>query len=86
MVPFNASGIDGYHVKFYQSQWDIIGDFVCSMVRKVLDGNGLDPMINRTLIVFIPKVQRSELISQICPISLCIVLYKIITKTIMHRL
>ncbi|KAK8288559.1 hypothetical protein V6Z12_D07G133800, partial [Gossypium hirsutum] len=80
MTPLKAPAIDGYHAKFYQSQWDIIGDSFCSMVWKVLEGHGLDPMINRTLIVLISKVQGSEIISQSRPISLCTVLYKISLK------
>lgn len=43
-------------------------------------------MINRTLLVLILKIQGPEVISQFCPISLCTVMYNIITKIIVNRL
>ncbi|KAH1082125.1 hypothetical protein J1N35_021886 [Gossypium stocksii] len=86
MAHLKAPGIDGYHAKFYQSQWDIIGESVCSMVRKVLEGHRLDPKINKTLIVLIPKIQGPKIISQFRSINLCTILYKVITKNIVNRL
>lgn len=50
MAPLKASGIDGFHVKVYQSQWETIRESICSLVRKVLGVQGLDPKITRTLI------------------------------------
>ncbi|MBA0842410.1 hypothetical protein Goarm_002235, partial [Gossypium armourianum] len=32
MSPLKAPGVDGFHARFYQSQWDIVGPSVCSMV------------------------------------------------------
>lgn len=60
MAPLKAPGVDGYHAKFYQLQWDVVGPSVCSMVRRVLKGHTLDPNINRTLLVLIPKVLGPE--------------------------
>ncbi|XP_057432396.1 uncharacterized protein LOC130725161 [Lotus japonicus] len=48
----------------------------------VLNGETSSSMVNQTLLVLIPKVKKSVLASQFRPISLCNVIFKIITKTI----
>ncbi|KAH1083112.1 hypothetical protein J1N35_022873 [Gossypium stocksii] len=57
LSPLKDSGIDGFHAKFYQANWDIVGALVCSMVRQILGGELVDPMISRTLLVLLSKVQ-----------------------------
>lgn len=56
------------------------------MVQGVFEGAPLDKRINQTLLVLIPKVQSLKKVTQLRPISLCIVVYKIITKVIVNRL
>ncbi|KAA3466449.1 reverse transcriptase [Gossypium australe] len=51
-----------------------------------LGGLLLDPKLNRTLQVLISEVPNPERINQFRPISLCSVLYKILTKAIVNRL
>lgn len=46
----------------------------------------LPPEMNDALVVLIAKVQKPEKINQFRPISLCNVLFKIITKTMVTRL
>lgn len=46
----------------------------------------MDPRVKKTLLVLIPKFFGAETINQFRPISVCNVLYKIITKTIVIRL
>ena len=46
----------------------------------------LTPSSNETLIVFLTKVDKPEFISQFCPVSLCNMFYKTITKVLVNRL
>lgn len=86
MAPLKAPRIDGLHSKFYQFQWDTVGKSVCELIQNIFRGQCIDPNINKTLLVLIPEAHNLENITQFHPISLCTVLYKIITKTIVHCL
>lgn len=56
------------------------------MITSVFRGGDLNLHINRTTLVLILKTERVETMSNLRPISLCTVLYKVITKTIVIRL
>ena len=81
-----APGPDGLHAIFFKRFWHILGDELTKEVldaiekKKILDG------WNSTNIVLIPKVENLEVITQYRPISLCNVVYKIISKMIANRL
>ncbi|KAA3484792.1 tyrosine decarboxylase 1-like [Gossypium australe] len=55
MAPLKAPGSDGFHAHFFQSQWDILGNDVCQWVKDVFAGRPIEPDLNNTLIVLIPK-------------------------------
>lgn len=86
MTPLKALGVDGCHVQFYQSKWEVIGDSLVEMVRRAFKDGSFDRYFNKTLLVLIPKVPTPELITQFRPISLCIVPYKVLSKVIVNRL
>ncbi|KAA3482036.1 RNA-directed DNA polymerase (Reverse transcriptase) [Gossypium australe] len=85
MAPLKAPGSDGYHAIFFQSQWDILGNDICQWVKCVFDGRPIEPELNNTLIVLVPKKESPEDFSQFRPISLCTVLYKLVMKVIANR-
>lgn len=51
-----------------------------------LNKGSLVEVVNSTLINLIPKTQRAEVMIDFKPISLCIVFYEIILKTMANRL
>ncbi|KAH1039539.1 hypothetical protein J1N35_041282 [Gossypium stocksii] len=85
MAPLKAPGSDGFQTTFFQNQWDNIGGGICEWVKKVFEEGIIDPKLNNTLIVLIPKVPNLENFSQFRPISLCLVLYKLLMKIIANR-
>lgn len=58
MKPLKAPGADGLHAAFFQTQWHIVVESLCSMIKGVFNGNPLEPSLNKTLIALVPKTQR----------------------------
>ncbi|WCJ31387.1 RNA binding RNA-directed DNA polymerase [Euphorbia peplus] len=86
MSPWKAPGIDGMHAGVYQRHWSIMRPTVCSFIKKTFREGIFDDELNRTLIVLIPKKSKPDSFGDLRPISLCNVLYKIITKIIANML
>lgn len=86
MDPLKAPRIDRLHAQFYQSQWSVVGESLVLMVQKRFLTGEVEAFLNKTLIVLIPKVLGSEVVSHFRPINLCTVPYKVLTKVIVNRL
>jgi len=71
---------------FYKKFWEIVGERTQNEVLQVLRGGPMPQEWNETTIVLIPKVQKPEQVKDLRPISLCNVLYKIISKVLSNRL
>jgi hypothetical protein len=81
-----APGPDGMPAIFYKKFWHILGDKVQAEVLEVLNGGEMPQGWNETEIVLIPKVKNPERITEYKPISLCNVIYKLISKVLANRL
>mgnify|MGYP000862446350 CR=1 FL=1 len=79
-------GPDGFQAHFLQHYWDVCGKEVTSAVLRIVKGVDSAESINESVLVLIPKVENPTLLSQFRPISLCNVVYKIISKMITNRL
>ena len=86
MKPLKSPGIDGLHAMFFQSQWNVVGPSLTKFVQDLWKGEPLDPFFNRTLISLVPKVPSASSLKDFRPISLCSIVYKLVTKTISNRL
>jgi hypothetical protein len=83
---FKAPGPDGIHAVFYKRFWDVFGEEITSEVLQALNSGTIPEGWNNTTIVLIPKTDDPELITQFRSISLCNVIYKIISKMLALRL
>ncbi|WCJ40291.1 DNAse I-like superfamily protein [Euphorbia peplus] len=86
MHPWKAPGIDGFQAGVYQKNWAIMKNSLCALVKKAFREGSFDTELNKTLLVLIPKKPMPETFSDLRPISLCNVAYKVITKIIANRL
>ena len=86
MGPTKAPGPNGMNAFFYQKFWHVVSDDVIATVLNFLNFGNMNPNINYTHIVLIPKVKSLEKMSGYRPISLCNVIYKIISKVMANRL
>ena len=86
MGGLKAPGLDGLHALFFQSQWEVVGGSLCELVFKFLHDPTSVKDINQTYISLIPKIDHPELVKHFCPISLCNVAYKLLTKILANKL
>ncbi|XP_042962692.1 uncharacterized protein LOC122296963 [Carya illinoinensis] len=85
MAPLKAPGPDGFGPCFYQNHWGIVSEEVNKAALAILNGSPLDPTLNYTYLALIPKTKSPRKVTEYRPISLCNVLYKIVSKTITNR-
>jgi hypothetical protein len=81
-----APGLDGMHSVFYKKFWEVVGEKVTEEVLAVLNGGPMPADWNDTSVVLIPKINDPESMKDLRPISLCNVVYKLISKALANRL
>ena len=86
MHPTKAPSPDGMSAIFFQKYWDVVGDDITCMVLNVLNSDMSIVDINRTNITLIPKINSPSKMFDFRPISLCNVVYKLVSKVIANRL
>ncbi|XP_073280655.1 uncharacterized protein [Primulina huaijiensis] len=86
MKPDKSPGPDGFNPAFYQRFWTLIGIDVFSSCVGWLQAMIFPPTLNDANVVLIPKCKNPQAMKDFRPISLCDVLYKIISKVLANRL
>ena len=86
MAPLKSPGPDGFPACFFQDEWETVGPEVCDAILNFFNNGCFDDDVNFTHIVFIPKKSLPSKVTDFRPISLCNVIYKILSKTLANRL
>ncbi|XP_010412832.1 PREDICTED: uncharacterized protein LOC104699194 [Camelina sativa] len=86
MHPDKAPDPDGMTTLFYQKAWNTIKADLVLLVNSFLQEGVFDKRLNETNICLIPKVDKPTKMSELRPISLCNVGYKIISKVLCQGL
>jgi len=81
-----APGPDGLPVVFYQTFWDVVGVRLTREVMEVLKGGRIPASWNEATIALIPKTEKPERVTDLRPISLYNVVYKVVSKVLSNRL
>lgn len=79
MSPYKSLGPDGFQACFYQKNWATTGPSIIALAQSVMAGGELPPKLVEVLLVLVPNIDNPSLLTHFRPISLCDVLYKIIT-------
>lgn len=86
MGALKAPGPDGYSASFFQQNWGTIQREVCNAIFHFFHLEELDDHINATNIALVPKKTFATHVTDFRPISLCNVVYKLISKILANRL
>jgi hypothetical protein len=84
--PLKVPGPDGFPARFFQRNWGLMKSDIIIAVQKFFETGILPEGINDTSIVLIPKIQFPESLKDFRPISLCNVIYKVVSKCLVNRL
>lgn len=84
--PTKAPGPDGMNAALIQQQWEVFGPTVTREVMLFFETGIMKPVIAQSNLVLIPKVQGPVQVSDFCPISVCNLLYKVISKLLAKRM
>jgi len=86
MAPTKTPSLDGFSVDLFQQNWETVYVEVCEAILHLFNTSKLDVAINTTNIALVPKISNPECVIDYHPISLCNVLYKLVSKVLANRL
>jgi hypothetical protein len=81
-----ALGLDGFTALFFKKYWFVVKVEVLGCIRNFFLNHILLQEQNHTHIALIPKQSGAYIVHHFRPISLCNIVYKIITKILANRL
>ena len=81
-----APGPNGFKALFYRKYWDYVKIEVLQCIWNFFQNNSLPINQNHSFIALVPKLSGTHIANQFRPISLCNIVYKIISKILASRL
>lgn len=86
MPPSKSLGPDRMTTHFFQKYWHVVGNDATSAVQSFFHSGKLLKGINHSHVTLVPKVKCPMNMTQLRPINLCNVTYKILSKVLANRL
>lgn len=84
--PDKSAGPDGFSSGFYQKFWNVVGEDIVSMTKNFCTTGVFESGVTDTNIVLVPKKKCPESMLDLRPISLCNMVYKVMSKVLANRL
>lgn len=84
MAPLKSPGPDGLSAILFQKYWHVIGADIITCVLDFINLHRLPLALNYTFTVLVPKISKPKRITEFRTISLCNVVYKLGSKTIVN--
>ncbi|KAK1642043.1 hypothetical protein QYE76_059848 [Lolium multiflorum] len=84
--PLKAPGPDGFPARFLQRNWALLRDEVVKAVQRFFTDGVRPEGVNDMAIVLIPKKNDPEKLKDFRPISLCNVIFKVVSKCLTSEL
>lgn len=86
MQDLKAPGSNGFPVLFYKEYCPNLGNDVIRMVTSFFNFGSMPKEVNSSFIILIPKISNPSSMNHYRPISLCNVIYKIISKLLVNKI
>jgi hypothetical protein len=81
-----VAGPDGFPACFFQRNWEVLKADVMTAVRSFFQTGRMPEGVNETVIILLPKKDEPEHMRDFRPISLCNVIYKVVSKCMANRM
>jgi hypothetical protein len=86
MGPLKAPDPDGFCARFFQRNWDVLKVDIIRSVKQFFTSGRMPPRVNEIAIVLIPKIEKTVLLEDYMPTSLCDIIYKMVSKCLVNLL
>lgn len=84
--PNKSPGPDGFNAKTIQDNWNYFGPAVMNEVLEIFRTGHMSSQVARSNLVLVPKIEKATEVTHFRPISVCNVIYKLISKIISIRI
>ena len=85
-VKDNILGFDGWTVEFFSHFFDLLGCEISEAMEESCSNRNINELLNSIYLTLVPKKDHSNSFMDYRPISLCNLLYKMISRNIVERL